>query len=65
MRLEDGQQDHAMRRAECSSRDALRDLLKARKALRKLSKPFEFKFRSKKDKLQTITIHAKHWQTGG
>ena len=42
--------------------DAMRDLLKARKVLRKLGKPFEFKFRSKKDKLQTITIHA---STGG
>jgi len=41
--------------------DALRDLLKARKTLRKLGKPFDLKFRNKKDKLQTITLHKKHW----
>lgn len=41
--------------------DAMRDLLKARKALRKLGKPFELKFRSKKDKLQTVVFHKKHW----
>ena len=42
--------------------DAVRDLIKAYKALRKQGKAFDLKFRSRKDASQSITIHHKHWK---